>query len=331
MTEGVFPELVRVRPKERGGRWGHASPFMRGSTIVRSQTFSPGARSQYVCRVSLSTQNYYFSNICTVACSLTLYHSVLTPISVESFSYIAATVTAQLYQRNRPSSGTRWKEEHCGISRYRHIIMSLVFTFNSVKYVVSEGGCVCVCVIAAVVPLLPGRAADTYLPGPGAGSPGLQDASEAADGGADRTEGAEAATGGAAGQGGPGAPPLGPEGRALPLPAQRGPETGWTGSTAFKLLYEPRGSGPRPAAAADSSSFCCATGQPKQTGATSGGGGREEAEEGFQRGSADEGAEPEGASAGADVQVGIMLPPGQLSHCYTSGNVNLTLKQSERL
>ncbi|XP_012716619.2 protein WWC3 [Fundulus heteroclitus] len=51
MTEGPFPEPVRVRPKERGGRWGHASPFMRGSTIVRSQTFSPGARSQYVCRL----------------------------------------------------------------------------------------------------------------------------------------------------------------------------------------------------------------------------------------------------------------------------------------
>uniref|UniRef100_A0A667Y4K6 WWC family member 3 n=1 Tax=Myripristis murdjan TaxID=586833 RepID=A0A667Y4K6_9TELE len=51
MTEGMFPEPVRVRPKERGGRWGHASPFMRSSTIVRSQTFSPGARSQYVCRL----------------------------------------------------------------------------------------------------------------------------------------------------------------------------------------------------------------------------------------------------------------------------------------
>ncbi|XP_069006885.1 protein WWC3 isoform X1 [Embiotoca jacksoni] len=51
MTDGLFPEPVRVRPKERGGRWGHASPFMRGSTIVRSQTFSPGARSQYVCRL----------------------------------------------------------------------------------------------------------------------------------------------------------------------------------------------------------------------------------------------------------------------------------------
>uniref|UniRef100_A0A7N8YNN4 WWC family member 3 n=1 Tax=Mastacembelus armatus TaxID=205130 RepID=A0A7N8YNN4_9TELE len=51
MTEGLFPEPVRVRPKDRGGRWGHASPFMRGSTIVRSQTFSPGARSQYVCRL----------------------------------------------------------------------------------------------------------------------------------------------------------------------------------------------------------------------------------------------------------------------------------------
>ncbi|XP_028258744.1 protein WWC3 [Parambassis ranga] len=51
MTEGLYPEPVRVRPKDRGSRWGHASPFMRGSTIVRSQTFSPGARSQYVCRL----------------------------------------------------------------------------------------------------------------------------------------------------------------------------------------------------------------------------------------------------------------------------------------
>ncbi|XP_068449191.1 protein WWC3 isoform X2 [Clinocottus analis] len=51
MTEVPFPEPLRPRPKERGGRWGHASPFMRGSTIVRSQTFSPGARSQYVCRL----------------------------------------------------------------------------------------------------------------------------------------------------------------------------------------------------------------------------------------------------------------------------------------
>ncbi|XP_041912431.1 protein WWC3 isoform X3 [Alosa sapidissima] len=50
-TEVVFPEPMRVRPKERGGRWGHGSPFMRGSAIVRSQTFSPGARSQYVCRL----------------------------------------------------------------------------------------------------------------------------------------------------------------------------------------------------------------------------------------------------------------------------------------
>uniref|UniRef100_A0A9J7YI35 WWC family member 3 n=1 Tax=Cyprinus carpio carpio TaxID=630221 RepID=A0A9J7YI35_CYPCA len=50
-TEGVLPEPMRMRPKERTGRWGHSSPFMRSSTIVRSQTFSPGARSQYVCRL----------------------------------------------------------------------------------------------------------------------------------------------------------------------------------------------------------------------------------------------------------------------------------------
>ena len=100
---------------------------------------------------------------------------------------------------------------------------------------------------AAVVPLLPGRAADTYLPGPGAGSPGLQDASEAADGGAERPEGAEAETGGPASQGHHGAPPLGPKGRALPLPAQRGSETGGTGSS-YGYFDEPRETQPRPAA-----------------------------------------------------------------------------------
>lgn len=65
MTEGLFPEPVRVRPKERGGRLCHTSPFMRGSTIVRSQTFSPGARSQYVCRVSVCTSGK--AGICRTA------------------------------------------------------------------------------------------------------------------------------------------------------------------------------------------------------------------------------------------------------------------------
>ena len=68
-------------------------------------------------------------------------------------------MTAQLYQRNLPSSGTPWKEEHCGINRYSHIITSLVFTGNSVKYVVSEGVCVCVCVSSSrtAPPLLSSR------------------------------------------------------------------------------------------------------------------------------------------------------------------------------
>lgn len=78
MTEGPFPELVRLWPKERGGRWGHALPFMRGSTIVRSQTFSPGARNQYVCRVSSNSRVLFirfglaFSNVETF---LQLYRS----------------------------------------------------------------------------------------------------------------------------------------------------------------------------------------------------------------------------------------------------------------
>ncbi|XP_040279698.1 protein WWC3 [Bufo bufo] len=48
-TENVFPE--DVLKKERSCRRSCGSPFVRSSTIVRSQTFSPGARNQYVCRL----------------------------------------------------------------------------------------------------------------------------------------------------------------------------------------------------------------------------------------------------------------------------------------
>nr|XP_019601854.1 PREDICTED: protein WWC3 isoform X1 [Rhinolophus sinicus] len=50
-TEDLFPEEVASFPKERPGRRARGAPFARSSTIVRSQTFSPGARSQYVCRL----------------------------------------------------------------------------------------------------------------------------------------------------------------------------------------------------------------------------------------------------------------------------------------
>ncbi|XP_060689397.1 protein WWC3 isoform X2 [Hemiscyllium ocellatum] len=50
-TDVPFPEEVMIRPKERSSRRSRGSPFVRSSTIVRSQTFSPGARSQYVCRL----------------------------------------------------------------------------------------------------------------------------------------------------------------------------------------------------------------------------------------------------------------------------------------
>jgi len=50
-TEDLFPEEVAILPKERTSRRPRGSAFVRSSTIVRSQTFSPGARSQYVCRV----------------------------------------------------------------------------------------------------------------------------------------------------------------------------------------------------------------------------------------------------------------------------------------
>nr|XP_060149123.1 LOW QUALITY PROTEIN: protein WWC3-like [Globicephala melas] len=50
-TEDLFPEEVASLPKGRPGRRARGSPFTRSSPVVRSQTFSPGARSQYVCRL----------------------------------------------------------------------------------------------------------------------------------------------------------------------------------------------------------------------------------------------------------------------------------------
>ncbi|XP_075445513.1 protein WWC3 isoform X2 [Ascaphus truei] len=50
-TEDVFPDEVAILPKERTCRRSRGAPFVRSGTIVRSQTFSPGARSQYVCRL----------------------------------------------------------------------------------------------------------------------------------------------------------------------------------------------------------------------------------------------------------------------------------------
>ncbi|XP_029790022.1 protein WWC2 [Suricata suricatta] len=43
-----------VRPKERSGLSGRQRPSVRSSVIVRSQTFSPGERSQYICRLNRS-------------------------------------------------------------------------------------------------------------------------------------------------------------------------------------------------------------------------------------------------------------------------------------
>lgn len=53
-TETPAPSPTVVRPKDR--RVGTPSPgqFLRGSTIIRSKTFSPGPQSQYVCRLNRS-------------------------------------------------------------------------------------------------------------------------------------------------------------------------------------------------------------------------------------------------------------------------------------
>ncbi|EMP40866.1 Protein WWC2 [Chelonia mydas] len=53
-TEEAFNENMAVRPKDRASLSSRQRPFVRNSMIVRSQTFSPGERNQYICRLNRS-------------------------------------------------------------------------------------------------------------------------------------------------------------------------------------------------------------------------------------------------------------------------------------
>ncbi|XP_063258234.1 protein WWC2 isoform X5 [Prinia subflava] len=53
-TEELVNENTAVRPKDRASWSSRQRPFVRNSMIVRSQTFSPGERNQYICRLNRS-------------------------------------------------------------------------------------------------------------------------------------------------------------------------------------------------------------------------------------------------------------------------------------
>ncbi|XP_061472787.1 protein KIBRA [Rhineura floridana] len=53
-TESLIPSSTAVRPKDKRTSNPLRTPFVRGSTIIRSKTFSPGPQSQYVCRLNRS-------------------------------------------------------------------------------------------------------------------------------------------------------------------------------------------------------------------------------------------------------------------------------------
>ncbi|XP_053920790.1 protein WWC2 isoform X1 [Cuculus canorus] len=53
-TEESVNENATVRPKDRASWSSRQGPFVRNSMIVRSQTFSPGERNQYICRLNRS-------------------------------------------------------------------------------------------------------------------------------------------------------------------------------------------------------------------------------------------------------------------------------------
>uniref|UniRef100_A0A8C8REB3 WW and C2 domain containing 1 n=1 Tax=Pelusios castaneus TaxID=367368 RepID=A0A8C8REB3_9SAUR len=53
-TESLAQSSIVVRPKEKQAANPLQTQFVRGSTIIRSKTFSPGPQSQYVCRLNRS-------------------------------------------------------------------------------------------------------------------------------------------------------------------------------------------------------------------------------------------------------------------------------------
>ncbi|XP_016394529.1 protein KIBRA-like [Sinocyclocheilus rhinocerous] len=53
-VDGLLHSASVVRPKERRHDVHQRNPFMRGNTIIRSKTFSPGPQSQYICRINRS-------------------------------------------------------------------------------------------------------------------------------------------------------------------------------------------------------------------------------------------------------------------------------------
>ncbi|KAJ8271770.1 hypothetical protein COCON_G00106290 [Conger conger] len=53
-TDEAGPGGLAVRPKDRSALASRQRPFVRNSMIMRSQTFSPGERNQYICRLNRS-------------------------------------------------------------------------------------------------------------------------------------------------------------------------------------------------------------------------------------------------------------------------------------
>ncbi|XP_057552940.1 protein WWC2 isoform X2 [Hippopotamus amphibius kiboko] len=86
-TDEAGTASVAVRPKDRSGLSARQRPFVRSSVIVRSQTFSPGERSQYVCRLNRSdsdsstlAKKSLFVRNSTERCSLRVKRTVCQPV-----------------------------------------------------------------------------------------------------------------------------------------------------------------------------------------------------------------------------------------------------------
>ncbi|XP_077887148.1 protein WWC2 isoform X1 [Ictidomys tridecemlineatus] len=86
-TDDAVNDSMAVRPKDRSSLSSQQHPYVRSSMIVRSQTFSPGERSQYICRLNRSdsdsstlAKKSLFVRNSSERCSLRVKRTVCQPV-----------------------------------------------------------------------------------------------------------------------------------------------------------------------------------------------------------------------------------------------------------
>jgi len=134
-TESLAQSSAVVRPKDKRAANPPQTQFVRGSTIIRSKTFSPGPQSQYVCRVR-KMQSWIYKILLFINESLSFLlspdaASFSSPLTSEVSVFLGGSVCCSLYKT--------WKfclhhSLHCdvaaNVSMYLHVWWKMFFHFH---------------------------------------------------------------------------------------------------------------------------------------------------------------------------------------------------------